>query len=146
VALAPASRLFVASRCAVRCLPSAASAAVVRLSRAVLGSEPGKRGEALRKALAAEGRHLTAHLDATKRRLAGARATEAMITLHGWVLNWGHSVTRVPTEYRPSHKAADGANVDLRRGIPASTGALPGVLPGCSCAFRPPVEGARMII
>lgn len=123
-----------------------ARAAVGRLSRAVLDAEPGSRGEALRKALEAEKRNLTAHLEMTRKRLAGARATDAMIELHGWVLNWGWGQTRTPDEPRPAHKAADGMNVDLRRGIPASVVALPGVLPWCSCSWKPPVQGARMLL
>jgi hypothetical protein len=123
-----------------------AKAAVTRLSRAVLDSETENRGEALRKALEAERRHLAAHVEMTRRRMAGAKTTDGMIGLHGWILNWKHGATRTPTEPRPSHKAADGMNVDLRRGIPASLMALPGVLPFCSCAWGPPVAGARMIL
>jgi hypothetical protein len=120
--------------------------AVRRLSRALLDAEPGSRGEALRKALEAERRHLDAHVEMTRKRLAGAKVTDAMIELHGWVLNWAHGVTRAPEEFRQTHKAADGMNVDLRRGIPVSVMAVPGVLLGCSCAWRPPKPGARMLI
>ena len=122
-----------------------AEAAVRRLCAAVEGAEPGGEAEALRKALRTEERHLAAHLEATRRRLAGARVTDAMIELHGWILNWRWGQTRTPSEPRPTHKAADGANVDLRRGVPASVIALPGVLPWCSCAWGPPVRGARTI-
>lgn len=123
-----------------------ARAAVGRLSRAVLDAEPGERGGALRKALEAEKRNLAAHVEMTRKRLAGARATDAMIELHGWVLNWAWGQTRTPDEPRPAHKAADGMNVDLRRGIPASVVALPGVLPWCSCSWSPPRPGARMLV
>jgi hypothetical protein len=123
-----------------------ASAAVGRLSASVLGSEPGKRGEALRKALEAERRHLSAHLDATKRRLAGARVIDGLVDLHGPVLSWNWGQTRTPDEPRPNHKAADKLNWDTRRGIPMETGAIPGVLAGCSCTAGPPVRGARMLI
>lgn len=123
-----------------------ARAAVQRLGEAVLDAQAGKRGEALRKALEAEKRNLAAHVEMTRKRLAGARATDAMVELHGWVLNWAHGVTRTPEEFRPAHKAADGANIDLRRGIPVSLMAAPGVLPGCSCAWRPPRAGARTLV
>ena len=122
-----------------------AGAAVKRLSVAVVGAEPGERGGALKKAIEAERRHLAAHLDATRRRLAGARATEGMIGLHGWVLSWNHGATKRPEEPRPTHESADGANFDLRRGIPAYTGALPGVWPECSCAWGPPNPNGRML-
>lgn len=123
-----------------------AQAAVVRLSRSVLDAAPLSPVSALRKALETERRHLASHVEITRRRLAGARATEAMIELHGWVLNWAHQATRTPEEFRPTHKAADGLNVDLRRGVPASVIAAPGILLGCSCAWRPPRPGARMLI
>lgn len=121
-------------------------AAVGRLARAVLNSEGGDRGAALRKALEAERRNLASHVEMTRKRLAGAKATDAMIELHGWVLNWSHRVTRTPEEFRPAHKAADGLNVNLRKGMPASVVAAPGVLPGCSCAWRAPKQGARMLV
>ena len=123
-----------------------ARAAVGRLSRAVLDAETGQRVETLRKAVEAEKRNLAAHVDMTRKRLAGARATDAMIELHGPILNWHHGATRRPEEPRPTHERADGMNVDLRRGIPASVGAAPGILPGCSCAWRPPRRGARMLV
>lgn len=122
-----------------------AAAAVGRLSASVLGAEGGERGEALRKALEAERRHLSAHLDATKRRLAGARVIDGLVELHGPVLSWNWGQTRTPDEPRPNHKAADKLNWDTRRGVPAETGATPGVLAGCSCAAGPPVRGARML-
>lgn len=122
-----------------------AAAAVRRLSGGVLAAETGSGGEALRAALGAERRHLGAHLEATRRRLAGARATKAMVDLHGPVLSWRHGETRRPEEPRPTHLAADGANFDLRAGTPAYTGALPGVPPGCSCAWGPPAPGARLL-
>lgn len=122
-----------------------ASAAVQRLGGAVLDAEPGGRGEALRKALEAEGRHLTAHLEATRRRLAGARVIDGLVELHGPILSWNWGQTRTPDEPRPNHKAADKLNWDTRRGVPMETGAIPGVLAGCSCAAGPPVEGARML-
>lgn len=122
-----------------------ASAAVRRLSGAVLGSEPGSRGAALGKALAAERRHLGAHLEATRRRLAGARVVDGLVELHGPVLSWNWGQTRTPDEPRPNHKASDRLNWDTRRGVPMETGAIPGVLAGCSCAAGPPVRGARML-
>lgn len=121
-------------------------AAVGRLSRSVLDAESGSRVETLRKAVEAEKRHLAAHVEMTRKRLAGARATDAMIELHGPILGWHHGATRRPEEPRPTHERADGMNVDLRRGIPASVVAAPGVLAGCSCAWRPPRPGARMLI
>jgi hypothetical protein len=126
-----------------------AAAAVRRLCASLAASDGdrhGERSEALRRALAAERRHLGAHLEMTRKRLAGAKATDGMVELHGWVLNWRHGATRTPAEPRPAHLAADGANVDLRRGLPAGLLALPGVLPWCSCAWGPPVAGARMLL
>lgn len=123
-----------------------AEAAVVRLCGAVVDAESGDKGTALGKALEAERRRLASHVGMTGRRLAGARATEAMVELHGGVLNWAHGVTGTPVEFRPTHKAADGFNVDLGRGVPASLMALPGVLAGCSCAWRPPRPNARMLV
>ena len=122
-----------------------AAAAVRRLSGALLGAESGSTGEALRKALEVERRHLGAHLKATGRRLAGARVVDGLVELHGPVLSWNWGKTRLPEDPRPHHRGADGANWDTRRGVPVSTGAIPGVLPGCSCAAGPPRPGARMI-
>lgn len=121
-------------------------AAVVRLCGAALDAESGDKGTALGKALAVERRHLASHVEMTRKRLAGARVTDAMIELHGWVLNWAHGVTGTPVEFRPTHKAADGLNVDLRRELPASVIAVPGVLPGCSCAWRAPRPNAGMLV
>lgn len=78
--------------------------------------------------------------------MAGARATEAMMELYGPLLSWNWGATRTPEDFRPHHKAADGRNFDVRRGIPVSTGALPGVLAGCSCAWGPPMPGASVLV
>ena len=102
-------------------------------------------GDDLRDALGREAHYLSQHREATRRRVAGARATEAMVELHGPVLSWNHGAKGQPEEPRPHHKAADGGNFDLRRGIPVSTGALPGVEPFCTCAWGPPKRGARMM-
>lgn len=123
-----------------------ARAAVGRLSRAVLDAEQGQRGEALRSAVEAEKRNLAAHIEITSRRLAGARVIDGLVALHGPVLSWNWGKTRMPDEPRPNHRAADKLNFDTRRGVPMMTGALPGVLNGCSCAAGPPVPGARMIV
>jgi len=120
-------------------------AAAGRLARAVLGAEEGGRNEALRAAVAAERRHFASHLEASARRLAGARSVEALVELHGPVLGWYHGETRTPREPRPHHLAAHGGNFRPEAGPPVQTGAFPGVLPLCSCAAGPPHPGGPMI-
>lgn len=96
----------------------------------------------LRGALQSEGRFLHQHLEANRRRVAGAKMVDAAVELHGPLLGWKHGH---PSEPRPSHAAADGANFDATT-IPVSTEALPGVLPGCTCTVTAPVPGARMLV
>jgi hypothetical protein len=92
-------------------------------------------------ALRGEARHLAQHLDANRRRLAGARMIEAASELHGPLLGWKHGH---PKEPRPNHAAADGANFRVGS-VPLATGALPGVLPGCTCTVTAPHENGRML-
>lgn len=123
-----------------------ARAAVGRLSWAVMDAGKGQKGQALGKALQAEKRYLAVHMELTRKRLAGARVVDGLVELHGPILSWNWGATRMPDEPRPNHKAADGMSWDTRRGIPMLTGAIPGVLAGCSCAAGPPRPGARMLI
>ena len=109
--------------------------ATKRLGASVAG------GEDLRGALKVEARYFAQHREANRRREAGARMVEAAVELHGPVLGWKHGS---PQEPRPSHLAADGKNFDARR-VPVSTGALPGVLPGCTCTVTAPSPGAEML-
>lgn len=94
-----------------------------------------------RKAFTQERRHFMAHRDAERRRTAGARMVDAAIELHGPMLGWRHGHPREP---RPTHKAADGRNFDART-IPRSTGALPGVLPNCTCTITAPFPKAEVL-
>jgi hypothetical protein len=98
-------------------------------------------GDGLKAAFEGEARPFAQHLDANRRRLAGARMVEAAAELHGPLLGWRHGH---PKEPRPAHKAADGANFRVGS-VPASTGALPGVLPGCTCTVVSPHENGRIL-
>jgi hypothetical protein len=98
-------------------------------------------GEDLRGALRKEARYLAQHREAERRRTAGAKMVEAATELHGPILGWKHGHPREP---RPAHLRADGMNFDATR-IPASTGAMPGVLPGCTCTVVAPFENGRML-
>ena len=120
-------------------------AAVGRLCRAVEGAEPGGEEEALRRALEAEERHLSSHLEATRRRLAASRVVDGLVDLHGPILGWRHGDKGMPADPRPNHLKADRKNWDTRRGAPVLTGALPGVLPFCTCGAVAPFPGVRMI-
>ena len=113
--------------------------AVKRIGQDVAG------GTSLPEAIEAEARNLAKHLERSARAVAAGKATDAMVALHGPVLSWNHAATGEPEEPRPAHIAADGANFDVRRGTPVSTGALPGVEPGCTCAWGVPIQGAREI-
>ena len=95
----------------------------------------------VRAAFGKERRHYAAHREPERRRVAGARMVDAAVELHGPVLGWRHGH---PKEPRPHHAAADGKNFDARR-VPLSTGALPGVLPGCTCTVTAPFEGAQTL-
>lgn len=130
-----------ASRDAIQYRAEYAVAAVERLSKAVLDAAPGERRAALAKAYKAERRYLAAHREVSAAREKAAKTTEAMVEQYGPRLVWKHGATRRPEEPRPVHKTADGYSFDLRRGIPAQTGTLPGVLPGCSCQWVAPSGG-----
>lgn len=123
-----------------------AKEAVRRLSGAVLRAVAGRRGEVLARALEAEKRHLSAHLEQTRRRLAAAKVVDGLIELHGPILGWKHAEKGIPEDPRPNHVAADRKNFDTRRGIPVLTGALPGVLPFCTCGAVAPYPNAEMIV
>jgi hypothetical protein len=99
------------------------------------------RSEDVAKGFRDERRFFTAHREAERRRLAGARMVAAAMDLHGPILSWHHGS---PKEARPHHLAADRSNFDARV-VPVSTGAMPGVLPNCTCTPGPPIPGARML-
>jgi hypothetical protein len=99
-------------------------------------------GDGLKAAFEGEARPFAQHLDANRRRIAGARMVEAAAELHGPLLGWRHGH---PTEPRPTHVAADGANFRVGS-VPAATGALPGVLPGCTCVPVAPFENGRELV
>jgi hypothetical protein len=89
-----------------------------------------------------EARNFAMHLDANRRRDAAFKMVEAAAELHGEVLGWKHGDPREP---RPAHLAADGKN--FRKGtVPISTGALPGVLPGCTCTVVAPFADGETLI
>ena len=95
----------------------------------------------LRGALDKERPYLQQHREANRRREAAARMVDAAVELHGPVLGWRHGH---PKEPRPSHKAADGKNWEAGT-VPLSTGALPGVLPGCTCVPVAPFPNAETL-
>lgn len=96
-------------------------------------------------ALETERGYLALHRRAKEQRVKARRVADAMRDLYGDVLSWNWGAARIPDDPRPSHRAADKKNVDLSKGIPITTGALPGALAGCTCAFGPPIEGARAL-
>ena len=116
-----------------------AISAVKRIGQDVAG------GTSLVEAIEKEAHNLSLHLERSARAVAAGKATDAMVALHGPLLSWNHAATGEPEEPRPAHIAADGANFDVRRGTPVSTGALPGVEPGCTCAWGVPIQGARTL-
>lgn len=116
------------------------SAAVRAPVRDEEGPGPGLE-QRLRTALEAEERFFGQHREAAKRRVAGAKLVDAASELYGEVLGWKHGH---PKEPRPHHKAADGRNFRVGT-VPASTGALPGVLPGCTCSVVAPHENGEML-
>lgn len=120
-------------------------AATRRLSKALRGPADTSTRQRLAAALRAERSYLTAHNNARRRNLAGAEATDRARQLYGHDVTWNHGALGQPAEPRPLHVAADGKAWDLRRGVPRSTGALPGVLPGCTCAWGPPRPGAQTL-
>lgn len=111
----------------------------VQATKRIVGKIAG--GEGVAASLEGERRHLIQHLEANRRRLAGARMVDAAAELHGPLLGWKHGH---PTESRPNHAAADGQNF-VAAAVPASTEALPGVLPGCTCTITAPFEGAQTL-
>ena len=98
-------------------------------------------GASVEEARAKEATYFAKHREAVKRRDAARRMVEAAQDRYGPVLGWRHGN---PKEPRPAHLAADGMNFDARR-VPASTGALPGVLPNCTCTAVAPFEKGRML-
>lgn len=117
-----------------------------RIGAAVLANPERPVRERIDAALRAERPYFEAHRTARQRNREAARATEEARERYGDVLTWIHAATREPADPRPNHEAADGKQFDLRRGIPASTGALPGVLPWCSCAWGPPRRGGEVLV
>lgn len=100
---------------------------------------------ALQLASRRESRYFECHKDVSKRRISAAKTVEGLVELHGPLLSWNWGETRTPREPRPTHLAADGANWRPLNGTPLSTGSLPGVERGCSCAAGPPKRGARTL-
>jgi hypothetical protein len=98
-------------------------------------------GMGVQQAIRTEARHFAQHLDASKRRNAAYQMSEAARELYGEYGGWKHGD---PKEPRPAHLAADGKNFRLGT-VPISTGALPGVLPGCTCSIVAPYEGGEVI-
>src|SRR5215217_8117746 len=98
-------------------------------------------GRSVVQAIRMEARPFAQHLQANRRRDAAFKMVEAAAELHGSLVGWKHGD---PKEPRPSHLAADGKN--FRAGtVPASTGALPGVLPNCTCSVVAPFENGEII-
>lgn len=95
------------------------------------------------KALRTEESYFEAHLNAGKRRIAGARINDAAVERYGNVLSWHH--TKGPVNAREHHLKADGANYDASGEPPHETGAWPGQLPNCGCVPGPPKAGARLL-
>lgn len=98
-------------------------------------------GKTIPQAVRMEARHFAQHLEASRRRDAAFRMVEAAAELHGPLLGWKHGD---PKEPRPAHLQADGKN--FRAGtVPLSTGALPGVLPNCTCTVVAPHQNAPLL-
>lgn len=115
--------------------------ALQRLSTAVMQRTDEDMRARLKKALMREEWYFARHREASRRRIAAAKAVDAAAELYGPLLGWRHGD---PQEPRLTHLAADGKN--FRAGtVPASTGALPGALPGCTCSVVPPFKNARMV-
>ncbi len=98
-------------------------------------------GRSVPQAIRMEARNFAAHLEANRRRDAASRMVGAASDLHGPLVGWQHGNPREP---RPAHKAADGKNFRVGT-VPASTGALPGVLPNCTCTAVAPFEDAEIL-
>ena len=98
-------------------------------------------GASVEEARTKEATYFARHREAVRQRDAARRMVEAAQDRYGPVLGWRHGN---PKEPRPSHLAADGANFRADR-VPTSTGALPGVLPNCTCVPTAPFPGARML-
>lgn len=93
-------------------------------------------------ALDTERTYLSLHRQAKERRAKAQRVADAMVDLYGTtVFGWRKGA---PQEPRVSHSAADGFNIDVKR-VPASTGALPGFLPGCQCSLVPAFSNATLL-
>jgi hypothetical protein len=122
-----------------------AQASAQRFAQALRGPSDLSEEERIARQRKAEHSYLTAHQNARARNLKGAKKTDAARELFGDVLSWNHGVHGHPIEPRPAHVAADGRVWDLRRGVPISTGALPSVLPGCTCDWGPAKSGAQLL-
>lgn len=98
-------------------------------------------GASLDEARRKEAPYFAKHREAMRQRDAARRMVEAAQDRYGPVLGWRHGNSKEP---RLNHLAADGQNFDSRH-TPVSTGALPGVLPGCTCTVTAPFDNARML-
>lgn len=107
---------------------------------------PGDLGPAQRfvEAVRREPRYFGQHASAIELRQGAAIRTDRAVDLYGRLLNWQH--LNPTADPRPHHLAADGKNWDPSRGVPVSTGALPGALPYCGCEWGPPRRGAEMLV
>lgn len=123
-----------------------AQASARRLAEATSGPSDVPSEERLAKALRAERSYLEAHQNARTRNLEGAKKTDRARELYGDIVSWNHGARGTPAEPRLAHVAASGKTWDLRKGVPASTGALPGTLPGCTCAWGPPGAAREMLV
>lgn len=107
-----------------------------RVTQRVIG------GRGVAQSVRMEARNFAMHLQANRRRDAAFKMVEAAAELHGNILGWQHGDPREP---RPAHLAADGKNF-IRGRVPASTGAYPGVLPGCTCSVVAPFDNGETLI
>jgi hypothetical protein len=116
--------------------------AAMRRIEAWVQTEEAPLGVMLEDAMMREAGYFKSHQHIMKQRVAAAKTVEAAVERWGPVLGWrlGHC-----TESRSSHVDADGQNFDTRRGVPVSTGGLPGASPGCMCLAVAPFEGSSML-
>jgi uncharacterized protein with gpF-like domain len=112
-----------------------AIAAAQRITESLRG------GKSMAEATAKERPYFTRHREQVRQRDAARRMVEAAQERYGPVLGWRHGNPREP---RPAHLAADGKNFRADR-VPASTGALPGVLPNCTCVAVAPFDNAEVL-
>jgi uncharacterized protein with gpF-like domain len=100
-----------------------------------------RSGKTIQEARAKEAPYFARHREAVRQRDAARRMVEAAQDKYGPVLGWRHGN---PKEPRPTHLAADGKNFRADT-VPTSTGALPGVLPNCTCTVTAPFENAELL-